>query len=85
MRILLNEPTFSQMCKIGFIRYNLADGRKLEFPISSSDMRVLTSGKILTKTSDDTKVEIALQDIGLEMIREILMRSPVFSGMAYEI
>lgn len=83
--ILLTEGTFTSVCKRGFIRYVVSENEKYDFPLSSADMRQITSGSVLTKVVEGRTFKIALQDIGKEMIREILMRSPVFSGMAYDI
>ena len=85
IRILLTEGTFTHMCKQGFITYFTSPTSRIEFPISSMDMRLITKGEILSKEVEGHLFNIALQDIGTEMIREILKRSPVFSGMAYEI
>jgi hypothetical protein len=83
--ILLTEGTFTNVCKMGFIRYAVSENEKYDFPLSSMDMKQITSGKVLTKVVEGRTFDIAIQDIGKEMIREILMRSPVFSGMAYDI
>lgn len=85
IRILLTEATFTNVCKRGHILYIISDHERYDFPLSTMDMKQITSGKVLTKVVEGRTFNIALQDIGKEMIREILMRSPVFSGMAYEI
>ena len=85
IRILLTEGSFTNVCKMGFIRYVVSENEKYDFPLSSMDMKQITSGKVLTKVVEGRTFDIAIQDIGKEMIREILMRSPVFSGMAYDI
>jgi hypothetical protein len=85
IRILLTEGSFTNVCKRGFIRYVVSENEKYDFPLSTMDMKQITSGKVLTKVVEGRTFDIAIQDIGKEMIREILMRSPVFSGMAYDI
>lgn len=84
IRTVLTEVSFTQMCKMGFIRHTEPPTGKLDIVITSSDIRELIGGKILTKRLDDVTYKYALQDIGTEMIREILLRSPVYSGLAYE-
>jgi hypothetical protein len=85
IRILLTEGTFTQVCKMGTIKYFISEHEKYDFPMSSMDMKQLAGGKIVTKAIENKTFLITLQDIGSEMIRDILMRSPLYSGIAYDI
>ena len=85
IRILLTEGSFTQVCKMGNIKYFISEHEKYEFSMSSMDMKQLAAGKIVTKPIENKIFLITLQDIGTEMIRDILMRSPVYSSIAYDI
>lgn len=88
-RILLTETTFTNLCKSGSLTHQWPKGGSqygsTNIYITKSDMKKLTSGDILEKNFDDDIVKIALQDIGLELIREIIRRSPIYSELYYEI
>jgi hypothetical protein len=47
----------------------------------------LTKGEIIEKEViwDNKNFKIALQDIGSDIIREIIRRSPIYSHLYYEI
>jgi len=83
IRILLTEKTFTDLCKKGFLTYNSV--YRNEIYMTKIDIKDLSTGKIITKDGDEVVVKIALQDIGLELIREIIRRSPIYSELAYEI
>lgn len=85
IKILLNEATFTSVCKAGFLTYIPTSGTKLEVTFTYEDMKKFINGEVITKLVLDVKFLIALQDIGKLMIKEILMRSPVFSNLASEI
>jgi len=84
IRILLNEPNFTQLCKTGFYTHRGEFG-KTDVYITKADMKEIATGKILTKEVDDSVIKFALSDIGLVLIREILRRSPIYSEMASDI
>jgi hypothetical protein len=79
-RILLNESTFTNLCKMGFLK----DGN-IQLNFTSNEIATLCKGEILEKTYNDWSGNIifkfALQDIGFEIINEILKRSPIFSDL----
>lgn len=83
-RILLNEITFTNLCKKGYFEHVGELGRQ-DVSIYKADIRKLYNGEIISKELSNEVVKIALQDIGLELIREIIKRSPVFSEMYYEL
>lgn len=84
-RILLNETTFTNLCKSGFLTQKDPQYGTIDLHITSMDMKNLASGGIVTKDINGSLFKIALQDIGLELIKEIIRRSPVYSQMYYEI
>lgn len=85
IRILLNESTFTSLCKMGFLQHiTYMSGRK-DVYITKSEMVELSTGKILEKQVDDVTFKIALQDIGIDLIREIVRRSPMYSDIVERI
>lgn len=84
IRIALGEVDFTNVCKTGTIVYGTGYN-KLTVYITKRDMKELAAGDILEKEVEGQTFKIILSDIGLEMIKEILRRSPVFSDLYYEI
>jgi len=84
-RILLTETTFTNLCKSGFISQKSPMYGSIDINITKSDMGEITKGDILTKNVGGELFKIALQDIGLTLIREIIKRSPMYSEMYYTI
>ncbi len=90
IRILLNESTFTNTCKMGFFQYRslLVDPQSItrqDIYITKSDMLQIITGNILEKEVDGVIFKIALQDIGLDLIKEIIRRSPMYSDMTNQI
>jgi hypothetical protein len=84
LRILLNEITFTNLCKSGYLTYQGKLGKR-EIYITKLDLRELARESIITKEYDDEVIKISLQDIGMETIKEIIKRSPIYGDMYYEI
>jgi hypothetical protein len=86
IRSSLNEPSFIQLCKTGNLTYGQGYN-KIELNITSLDMVSLTKGEIIEKeiTWDNKNFKIVLQDIGSDVIREIVRRSPIYSHLYYDI
>lgn len=80
-RILLNDVMFTSLAKKGF----LMDGN-VQLQLATRELALLCQGKIVEKQHVDwngtIEYRLALQDIGFEMINEILKRSPIFSELA---
>ena len=80
-RILLTEGMFTGICKMGFLK----DGNT-QLNFTSNEIATLCKGEILEKTYNDWTENIifkfVLQDIGFEMINEILKRSPIFGDLS---
>lgn len=85
IRTLFTELTFTGLCKNGFMIHNSALSGKYQVNFTKEDIKILIGGKILEKEYDDAILKFALQDIGLEMIREILKRSPLYFDISQEI
>lgn len=85
IRILLNQVKFTNLCKTGFIQYKKSTFSRTDVYITKSEMIELLAGKILEKQVDSVKLVIALQDIGIDLIKEIVRRSPVYSDIAENI
>jgi hypothetical protein len=84
IRILLTEALFSQSVKTGFITY-LTNESRIEFPLTSFELREMISGKVLMKKMDSQIIQVAMAEMKAEHIKEILRRSPLYSSMAEEI
>ena len=84
IRTLLTETTFTNLCKVGSARYSDIN-ETIDISFTKNDIRTLISGKILEKEFDNVTLKYLLQDIGTDMIREILRRSPVFSELSYDL
>jgi hypothetical protein len=85
IRILLNESTFTQLCKMGYLQYNTSMFSRTDVYVTKNDIVELSTGKIVEKEVDGSLFKIALQDIGIELVREIVRRSPVYSDIVERI
>jgi hypothetical protein len=85
IRTSLNESMFTNICKHGFIRHQSTLSGTYDVRFTRVDMKQLCTGEILEKQTDDAVLKFALQDLGSEMIREIVKRSPIYSELAQEI
>ena len=85
IRTSLNEAMFTNICKHGFIRHQSTLSGTYDVNFTRVDMRKLCKGEMLEKQTDDAVLKFALQDLGSEMIREIVKRSPIFSELSQEI
>lgn len=85
IRILLTESSFTQLCKTGFYTNNRGPFSKTDIYITKSDMKEISTGKILEKEVGGEIFKFTLQDIGIVSIREILKRSPIYSEIANDI
>lgn len=83
-RISLNETAFTNICKFGNYTYLSKGNTTDEIKFTKRDIKYLALGEIVEKKLTNN-YEISLQDIGLELIREIIKRSPIYSDLYYEI
>jgi|Laugresbdmm110sn_1035088.scaffolds.fasta_scaffold135421_2 hypothetical protein len=78
IRTLLTEEMFTNVCKIGFVTIRSIDYGKTDINFHKVDILQLVKGEIVTKEIGTEIFKFALQDLGTEMIREIVKRSPIF-------
>lgn len=83
-RILLNEISFTNLCKSGFYRFYSKETGTDEISFTKLDMKSLAKGEIIEKNVGNL-YKFALQDIGFELTKEIIKRSPIYSEIYYEI
>lgn len=84
IRTVLGEKLFTQICKTGYIKhgsgYTATDVR-----FTKSDIILLASGKMLEKIENNNIFKYVLEDIGIDLIKGIIKRSPIYSEIYYEI
>jgi hypothetical protein len=82
-RILLTEPMFINLCKKGYYTA-VENNSKNDLYFTKEDIKLLTNGKVVTKEAsyEQTNWLFMLQDIGNDMINEILKRSPIYSEIS---
>jgi hypothetical protein len=85
IRHSLNEGMFTTICKHGFIKHQSTLSGTFDIRFNKIDMKQLCLGQIVEKDADDAILKFSLQDLGSEMIREIVKRSPIYSDLAPEI
>jgi hypothetical protein len=81
----LNESMFNNLCKHGFIKHQSTLSGVYEISFTRLDIKHLCTGDVVEKQTDDAILKFGLQDIGSELIREIVKRSPIYSELAQEI
>lgn len=81
IRISLNEELFTNLCKFGYITKQLPEEGRTDIRFTNSDIKSLSLGEILTKEVGSIKILIALQDIGNDLVIEIVKRSPIYSDV----
>lgn len=83
-RIVFDEISFTNLCKMGFITHNSPVMGRTDIHITKADLRKLMTGEIIEKDVATEKFKFALADLGIEMIKEIIRRSPIYSDIYYE-
>ncbi len=84
IRTVFNEITFTNLCKSGVAKHGI-DHNKTDVYFTKADIKKLVTGEIVTKHENDQVFLYVLQDLGIEMIREIIRRSPIYGEMYYEL
>jgi hypothetical protein len=84
IRTSLNEVSFTHLCKSGVISHGTGY-TKTDVYFTKVDMKNLASGEIVTKHENGQTFQYLLQDIGFELIKEIIRRSPIYGEMYYEL
>ena len=85
IRHSLNEVMFTNVCKHGFVKHQSTLSGTYDIQFTRIDIKNLCSGDIVEKTTDDAVLKFALQDLGIDIIREVVKRSPIYSELAQEI
>jgi hypothetical protein len=85
IRTSLNESMFTNICKHGFIRHQSTLSGTYDISFTRIDIKHLCKGEVLEKQTDDAVLKFGLQDIGSDLIREIVKRSPIYSELSQEI
>lgn len=85
IRHSLNESMFTTICKHGFIKHQSTLSGTFDIRFNKNDIKQLSQGSIVEKDADDAILKFALQDLGLDIIREIVRRSPIYSDLAQEL
>jgi len=82
-RTLLNEPMFTNLCKMGYFTAVENNGKN-DLYFTKEDIKLLATGKVVTKEAGYTQTNwlFMLQDIGFDTINEILKRSPIYADLA---
>ena len=85
IRILFTEESFTNLCKTGFIKHKSPTIGTFDIHFYKQDIISLTKGEVITKDIDTELFKFMLQDIGIEMIREIIKRSPIYYELSNQI
>jgi hypothetical protein len=83
-KILLDEFSFTNVCKFGFIKH-LSPLGTTNIHISKRDIKDLFEGKMVIKEFTDETIKIAITNLDPVLVKEIIRRSPMFSDLYYEI
>ena len=84
IRTVFNEITFTNLCKTGTAKHGI-DYNKTDVYFTKQDIKKLVSGEMVTKNENDQLFLYLLQDLGIELIKEIIRRSPIYGEMYYEL
>jgi hypothetical protein len=85
IRVVLDEVSFTNLCKNGFFTHNSPEFGKTDIHIYKHDIKHLISEQILTKEIGSEVFKIALAKMEYELVKEIIRRSPIFSEMYYQL
>lgn len=84
IRTALGEKLFTQICKTGSMTHGSGyTGTDIRF--TKSDIITLANGEILEKVENGQTFKYLVEDIGFDLIKEIIKRSPIYSELYYEI
>lgn len=85
IRTTLTESSFTGLCKNGYVKHQSTLSGAYDIRFTKNDMKHLCQGDIIEKVTDDSILKFAIQDIGKDLIREIVKRSPIYSELSQEI
>jgi hypothetical protein len=78
LKIILTEPQFSHLCKLGFITRKDENLNSIDIYFNRIDIKDLVDGKIVSKDCNGSQIEFVVLRIEREQLIEIVKRSPVF-------
>lgn len=84
IRTVFNEITFTNLCKTGTVTHGIGYN-KTDVYFTKEDIRKLAKGEMVSKKENDQVFLYLLQDLGIELIKEIIRRSPIYGEMYYEL
>jgi len=85
-RIVFNEDMLTNLCKMGFLKYQSATQGRLDIHFYKQDIISLSKGEIVTKDIGDELFKFMLQsNLDAETIREIVKRSPIYYELSTQI
>jgi hypothetical protein len=73
------------VCKVGFLKNQSPELGKNDIHFYKTDIMSLCKGEILIKEVASEIFKFALVDLGSEMIREIVKRSPIYYELSNQI
>lgn len=82
--VTLNEYSFTNLCKLGFYTFYSKEYGRNEISFTKSDIKKLAIGEILEKKIN-SNYRFVIHNVDLELIKEIIKRSPIYSDLYYEI
>lgn len=83
-RIQLDEIEFTNLCKRGFILVSDEMDNKIEFNFYTKEIRELIYNGVVQKNTSNSVYNFRLNIQNREMPKEIVKRSPIYSGLYYE-
>ena len=83
-KIALNEVTFTNVCKMGFIQHHTNETGTTDIFLNKNDIMKLFTEKGIVKTTN-SKFDIRVFNINDFTMKEIIRRSPIFSDIYEEI
>lgn len=78
LKIILTEPQFSQLSKLGFITRKDENLNLVDIYFNRIDIKDLVDGKIVTKDCNGVQIEFVVSMVEREQLIEIVKRSPIF-------
>jgi len=85
-RIIFNEDTFTNLCKMGFLKHQSPTLGRVDIHFYKHDIIALSKGEIVSKDLDEEVFKFILQNnIDLETVREIVKRSPIYYELSNQI
>lgn len=78
LKIILAEPQFTQLCKLGFVTRKDENLNLTDIYFNRVDIKNLVDGNIVSKDCNGVEIEFVVSRIEREQLIEIVKRSPIF-------